>query len=146
MVFCTIFFLICSWVQLQDKLAVYRAQLRAALEVHAYNRDVDELCDRIQEKYVAVSSDDLGKDLHSVETLIRKQDAVERDMTVILERLKVEFFHINILFANDCVMLLILIDKQELRMNCNFCIGVVVLNRTRIEFSLHKTNLVSKSF
>lgn len=67
----------------------YRSQLRAALEVHAFNRDVDDTCDRIQEKLGLVTSDDLGKDLHGVEALIRKQEAIERDMGVIHEKLRV---------------------------------------------------------
>uniref|UniRef100_A0A915PUP8 Spectrin beta chain n=1 Tax=Setaria digitata TaxID=48799 RepID=A0A915PUP8_9BILA len=64
-----------AWNQVQGKLSLYRLQLRSALEVHAFNRDVDDTCERIQEKLTAVTSDDLGKDLHSVETLIRKQEA-----------------------------------------------------------------------
>ncbi|EJD74610.1 beta chain spectrin [Loa loa] len=70
-----------AWTQVQVKLNLYRSQLRSALEVHAFNRDVDDTCERIQEKLTAVTSDDLGRDLHSVEALIRKQEAVERDMT-----------------------------------------------------------------
>ncbi|VIO98093.1 probable spectrin beta chain, putative [Brugia malayi] len=70
-----------AWTQVQVKLSLYRSQLRSALEIHAFNRDVDDTCERIQEKLTAVTSDDLGKDLHSVEALIRKQEAVERDMT-----------------------------------------------------------------
>ncbi|VDM44604.1 unnamed protein product [Toxocara canis] len=77
-----------AWKALQGKLAAYRAQLRAALEVHAFNRDVDDTCERIQEKVALVTIDDLGKDLAAVEALIRKQEAVERDMTVIHEKLK----------------------------------------------------------
>lgn len=76
---------------MQVKLNLYRSQLRSALEVHAFNRDVDDTCERIQEKLTAVTIDDLGKDLHSVEALIRKQEAVERDMTVIHEKLKLRF-------------------------------------------------------
>ena len=74
---------------MQGKLSAYRNQLRAALEVHAFNRDVDDTCDRIHEKAALVSSDDFGKDLQTVEALIRKQEAIERDMTVIHEKLKV---------------------------------------------------------
>uniref|UniRef100_F1KPH2 Spectrin beta chain n=1 Tax=Ascaris suum TaxID=6253 RepID=F1KPH2_ASCSU len=77
-----------AWKALQGKLAAYRVQLRAALEVHAFNRDVDDTCERIQEKVSLVTIDDLGKDLATVEALIRKQEAVERDMTVIHEKLK----------------------------------------------------------
>uniref|UniRef100_A0A158QA40 Spectrin beta chain n=1 Tax=Enterobius vermicularis TaxID=51028 RepID=A0A158QA40_ENTVE len=78
-----------AWKALQGKLNAYRNQLQAAIEVHSFNRDVDDTCERIREKAALLSTDDLGKDLASVEALIRKQEAIERDMTVIQEKLKV---------------------------------------------------------
>lgn len=81
-----------SWDALQGKLNEYRKQLSAALEVHSFNRDIDDTCERIREKAALVSSDEVGKDLQTVEALIRKQEAIERDMTVIREKLKVNFF------------------------------------------------------
>lgn len=92
---------------MQGKLAAYRVQLRAALEVHAFNRDVDDTCERIQEKVSLVTIDDLGKDLATVEALIRKQEAVERDMTVIHEKLKVD-------------SLLALVQRNILKCRCGF--------------------------
>lgn len=77
---------------MQGKLNAYRNQLQAAIEVHSFNRDVDDTCERIREKAALLSTDDLGKDLASVEALIRKQEAIERDMTVIQEKLKVRRF------------------------------------------------------
>ncbi|MFH4975130.1 hypothetical protein AB6A40_001839 [Gnathostoma spinigerum] len=78
-----------AWKDLKGKLNAYRSQLNAAIEVHAFNRDVDDTIDRINEKVSLVANDDVGKDLPTVEALIRKQEAVKRDMTVIHDKLKI---------------------------------------------------------
>lgn len=61
--------------------------LKAALEVHRFNRDVDETNARIYEKSNALQSQDHGRDLREVEELLRKQDKIERDMTAIHNKL-----------------------------------------------------------
>ena len=38
------------WQKLQKSLAEHKQKLAAALEVHAFNRDVDDINDRINEK------------------------------------------------------------------------------------------------
>ncbi|KAK0410555.1 hypothetical protein QR680_005192 [Steinernema hermaphroditum] len=76
-----------AWSILQGRLGEYRTNLEAAKEVHIFNRDVDDTNDRIHEKANLLGSDDFGKDLAAVETLVRKQDAIERDMTAIHTRL-----------------------------------------------------------
>ncbi len=70
---------------------MHKAKLAAALEIHAFNRDIDDIDDRINEKAVAVSTDDLGKDLAGVQALQRKQEEVERDMTALQAQLEVRF-------------------------------------------------------
>ena len=40
----------CRWQIIQGSLANHRAKLTAALEIHAFNRDVDDVNDRINEK------------------------------------------------------------------------------------------------
>ncbi|XP_022241663.1 spectrin beta chain, non-erythrocytic 1-like [Limulus polyphemus] len=77
-----------KWKALQGSIADYRIKLAGALEVHAFNRDVDDTNDRINEKAVTLSVDDDGKDLHVVEALQRKQEAVEREMTAIESKLR----------------------------------------------------------
>ena len=57
--------------------------------MHAFNRDLADTAERIQEKALSLSSEDTGKDLGSVEALQRKQEAAERDMTAIEGKLKV---------------------------------------------------------
>ncbi|XP_024085304.1 spectrin alpha chain, non-erythrocytic 1 isoform X3 [Cimex lectularius] len=77
-----------KWRGLQGALSEYREHLAGALEIHSFNRDVDDTSQRVSEKALAMTSDDLGKDLNAVEHLRRKQDALERDMTAIDGKLK----------------------------------------------------------
>lgn len=72
-----------KWKALQGALTAYRELLGGAYEVHCYYRDVNDTSDRIAEKALLMSTDDIGKDLIAVEGLMRKQEAVERDMTAI---------------------------------------------------------------
>nr|CAD7256488.1 unnamed protein product [Timema shepardi] len=80
--------LINKWRALQGALEAYRGHLAGALEVHAFNRDVDDTSQRMSEKEIAMKTEDVGKDLGAVEQLQRKQDALERDMTAIDGKLK----------------------------------------------------------
>jgi len=82
-------YLCCRWHDLQVALDLYRSHLTRALEVHAFNRDVDDTSQRVAEKAVAMSTDDVGRNLAAVEQLQRKQEALERDMTAIEGKLKV---------------------------------------------------------
>ena len=79
------------WKDLQGALQGYKQNLAAALEVHSFNRDVDDIDDRINEKSVLLSSEDLGKDLEAVQALQRKQEEIERDMTALQNQLEVHF-------------------------------------------------------
>ena len=83
-------YLCCRWHDLQGALELYRGHLARALEVHAFNRDVDDTSQRVAEKVVAMSTDDVGRDLAAVEQLQRKQEALEGDMTAIEGKLKVQ--------------------------------------------------------
>ncbi|XP_066281028.1 spectrin beta chain, non-erythrocytic 5-like isoform X2 [Branchiostoma lanceolatum] len=76
------------WNNLQEALKAYRVRLAGALEVHAFNRDCDDTNDRIKEKAKAMSSEDYGKDLASVESLQRRHEDMERDMTAIVAKLE----------------------------------------------------------
>ncbi|KAL6743755.1 hypothetical protein Aduo_016762 [Ancylostoma duodenale] len=76
-----------TWNALHGKLAAYRRELTAALEVHAFNRDVDDTNERIHEKIAAMRSDDYGRDFATVDALLRKQTALERDMSAIHQKL-----------------------------------------------------------
>ncbi|KAL5291928.1 SPTBN5 family protein [Megaselia abdita] len=76
-----------KWRQLQGALNAYRALLAGAYEIHVFNRDVDDTSDRIAEKALAMSSEDTGRDLEAVETLIRREDTLERDMSAVKQKI-----------------------------------------------------------
>lgn len=75
------------WRQLQGAMNAYRALLDGAYEIHVFYRDIDDTNERIAEKSLAMSVDDYGRDLAAVEALRRKQDALERDMTAVQQKI-----------------------------------------------------------
>lgn len=74
---------------MQGALSAYRDTLAGALEIHLFNRDIDDTSQRVIEKSVVMNTNDTGKDLPAVEHLQRKREAMERDMTAIEGKLKV---------------------------------------------------------
>ena len=58
------------------------------MEVHAFNRDVDDTNDRISEKSVILNTEDNGKDLTQVQTLQRKQENIKRDMSAVETKIR----------------------------------------------------------
>ncbi|XP_034944641.1 LOW QUALITY PROTEIN: spectrin beta chain, non-erythrocytic 5 [Chelonus insularis] len=77
-----------KWKSLQGALSNYRTLLAGALEIHLFNRDIDDTSQRVIEKSLAMNTTDVGKDLAAVEQLQRKQETMERDMTAIEGKLK----------------------------------------------------------
>ncbi|KAH8300440.1 hypothetical protein KR018_005664 [Drosophila ironensis] len=77
-----------NWRQLQGALNAYRNLLGGANEIHVFYRDVDDTAERIAEKALAMSSTDTGRDLAAVESLIRREEALERDMSAV--KLKID--------------------------------------------------------
>lgn len=61
-----------KWTSLQQLTSERAAQLGSAHEVQRFHRDVDETKDWIAEKEAALATEDLGKDLRSVQTLQRE--------------------------------------------------------------------------
>lgn len=76
-----------KWRALQGELCAYRSLLSGAHEIHVFNRDVMDTSERISEKSVALNTDDRGRDLVQVQTLLRKQETLERDMSAIHSKL-----------------------------------------------------------
>lgn len=72
-----------KWRALQGALSYYRDTLAGSLEVHLFNRDVNDTAARIYEKSNALVTNETGHDLADVEILQRKQETLERDMTAI---------------------------------------------------------------
>ncbi|KAL1509008.1 hypothetical protein ABEB36_003816 [Hypothenemus hampei] len=79
---------IAKWRSLQGALNNYRAKLAAALEIHSFDRDVADTIERIQEKIKAMEVDDVGKNLPAVEAALRKQDALENEITAVQSKVQ----------------------------------------------------------
>lgn len=76
-----------KWKALQGAIHAYRQLLAGAYEIHVFDRDINDTAERISEKSLAMSTDDRGRDLAAVEGLLRKQEALERDMTAIDQKI-----------------------------------------------------------
>ncbi|XP_026501160.2 spectrin alpha chain isoform X1 [Vanessa tameamea] len=77
-----------KWTSLQQLTAERAAQLGSAHEVQRFHRDVDETKDWIAEKEQALATDDLGRDLRSVQTLQRKHEGLERDLAALGDKIR----------------------------------------------------------
>ncbi|KAK2727728.1 hypothetical protein QYM36_008275, partial [Artemia franciscana] len=77
-----------KWASLQQLTAEKAQQLGSAHEVQRFHRDVDETKDWIQEKDAALESDDLGKDLRTVQALQRKHEGLERDLAALGDKIR----------------------------------------------------------
>ncbi|KAJ8377542.1 hypothetical protein AAFF_G00256380 [Aldrovandia affinis] len=73
------------WEELNQTVESRAENLRAAREVHQWNRDLDELKGWMGEKEAALDSQDHGHDLLSVQALLRQHQGLERDLAAIGE-------------------------------------------------------------
>ncbi|KAM5130020.1 spectrin beta chain, non-erythrocytic 5 [Mantella aurantiaca] len=62
--------------------------LTKAHQVHQFYHDVDELMSWMQEKEVAVNTDDYGYDLPAVQTLLSQHEGIERDLQAIKKEME----------------------------------------------------------
>ncbi|KAM6459310.1 spectrin beta chain, non-erythrocytic 5 isoform 3-T3 [Liasis olivaceus] len=89
------------WERLQQAVQTRAENLRAAHQVHQYDRDVDDLKCWMQEKEAVVDRDDYGYDLPGVQTLLSQHEGVERELAAIakkLERIRGEAWHLGRLY------------------------------------------------
>lgn len=77
-----------KWTSLQQLTSERASQLGSAHEVQRFHRDVDETKDWIAEKEAALATNDLGKDLRSVQTLQRKHEGLERDLAALGDKIR----------------------------------------------------------
>uniref|UniRef100_A0A8C6V9D6 Calponin-homology (CH) domain-containing protein n=1 Tax=Naja naja TaxID=35670 RepID=A0A8C6V9D6_NAJNA len=76
------------WERLQQAIQTRAENLRAAHQVHQYDRDVDDLKGWMQEKEAVVTRDDYGYDLLGVQTLLSQHEGVERELAAIAKELE----------------------------------------------------------
>ncbi|XP_014671019.1 PREDICTED: spectrin alpha chain, non-erythrocytic 1-like [Priapulus caudatus] len=77
-----------DWTDLQLASVDYRERLDGALEVHEYIRDCDEMTEIINDKAVTLQLEDCGKELHTVETLQRKQEMTDQGIDALHGQIK----------------------------------------------------------
>ncbi|KAJ6667277.1 hypothetical protein lerEdw1_017255 [Lerista edwardsae] len=71
------------WNSFNGDLKAYRRKLEGALEIHALIRETDDIMERINEKSALMQALDYGKDMESVENLIRRHEEMEREIGII---------------------------------------------------------------
>ena len=74
-----------EWTRLAGLVDKRKQLLSEAHEIHVFIRDALETLDRISEKDAVLSSEDYGRDVASVEALLRKHDGVQRDLIAVGE-------------------------------------------------------------
>uniref|UniRef100_A0A8C4X8M7 Spectrin alpha chain, non-erythrocytic 1 n=1 Tax=Erpetoichthys calabaricus TaxID=27687 RepID=A0A8C4X8M7_ERPCA len=72
-----------AWQRLKGLAQQRQGKLFGAAEVQRFNRDVDETISWIKEKEQLMASDDFGRDLASVQALLRKHEGLERDLAAL---------------------------------------------------------------
>jgi spectrin beta len=82
------------WQQLIVTIENREKRLKAAGEIHRFHRDVADALSRINDKDATIS-DDLGRDLNSVLTLIRKHEGFENDLVALEAQLQVNSHNIE---------------------------------------------------
>ncbi|XP_061836679.1 spectrin alpha chain, non-erythrocytic 1 isoform X1 [Nerophis lumbriciformis] len=75
-----------AWQRLKGLAQQRQGKLFGAAEVQRFNRDVDETISWIKEKEQLMGSDDFGRDLASVQALIRKHEGLERDLAALEDK------------------------------------------------------------
>ncbi|KAL6106061.1 sptbn5 [Pungitius sinensis] len=71
------------WDQLMGSIRTREQNLQSARELHQFHHDVDELRGWMAQKEAVLDSED--QDLHSISTLLRQHEALERDLVLIQE-------------------------------------------------------------
>ncbi|NWJ06160.1 SPTN5 protein, partial [Crypturellus undulatus] len=87
-----------KWNSFHGNLNAYRKKLEGALEIHALIREIDDITERISEKSALIQALDYGKDVETVENLIRRHEEMEREISVIkskMEPLELESFRLS---------------------------------------------------
>ncbi|XP_039179841.1 spectrin beta chain, non-erythrocytic 5 isoform X3 [Crotalus tigris] len=76
------------WNSFYGDLKTYKRKLEEALQIHALIREIDDITERIGEKSSLIQALDYGKDVESVENLLRKQDEIEREIGIIQSKME----------------------------------------------------------
>ncbi|KAJ6217266.1 hypothetical protein RDWZM_008423 [Blomia tropicalis] len=78
-----------AWNELLKLVNIREQNFIAANRIHRFNRDNGEAFERIKEKSTILNNQDLGRDTHSAQNLIRKHVLFQNDLVVLEAQLQV---------------------------------------------------------
>ncbi|NWX12365.1 SPTN5 protein, partial [Aegotheles bennettii] len=135
------------WNSFHGKLNAYRKKLEGALEIHALIREIDDITERITEKSTLMQALDYGKDVESVENLIRRHEEMEREISVIkskMEPLELESFRLST--RNPSINDKLTMKQQEMKNNWLQLQGQAKQRKEKLaaSYQLQKFNLELK--
>ncbi|NWZ66645.1 SPTN5 protein, partial [Acrocephalus arundinaceus] len=136
-----------KWNSFHGNLNAYRKKLEGALEIHALIREIDDITERITEKSVLIQALDYGKDVESVENLIRRHEEMEREISVIkskMEPLELESFRLST--RNPSINDKLTVKQQEMKNNWLRLQGQAKQRKEKLaaSYQLQKFNLEKK--
>ncbi|XP_054256450.1 spectrin beta chain, non-erythrocytic 5 [Indicator indicator] len=136
-----------KWNSFHGNLNAYRKKLEGALEIHALIREIDDITERITEKSVLIQALGYGKDMESVESLIRRHEEMEREISVIkskIEPLELESFRLST--RNPSINDKLTTKKQEMKNNWLRLQGQAKQRKEKLaaSYQLQKFNLEMK--
>uniref|UniRef100_A0A8C0BAD1 Calponin-homology (CH) domain-containing protein n=1 Tax=Buteo japonicus TaxID=224669 RepID=A0A8C0BAD1_9AVES len=136
-----------KWNSFHGNLNAYRKKLEGALETHALIREIDDITERITEKSVLIQALDFGKDVESVENLIRRHEEMEREISVIkskMEPLELESFRLST--RNPSINDKLTMKQQEMKNNWLRLQGQAKQRKEKLaaSYQLQKFNLEMK--
>ncbi|NXE64048.1 SPTN5 protein, partial [Calcarius ornatus] len=136
-----------KWNSFHGNLNAYRKKLEGALEIHALIREIDDITERITEKSALIQALDYGKDVESVENLIRRHEEMEREISVIkskMEPLELESFRLST--RNPSINDKLTMKQQEMKNNWLRLQGQAKQRKEKLaaSYQLQKFNLEMK--
>ncbi|NXN96468.1 SPTN5 protein, partial [Rhinopomastus cyanomelas] len=136
-----------KWNSFHGNLNAYRKKLEGALGIHALIREIDDITERITEKSVLIQALGYGKDVESVENLIRRHEEMEREISVIksqIEPLELESFRLST--RNPSINDKLTMKKQEMKNNWLRLQGQAKQRKEKLaaSYQLQKFNLEMK--
>ncbi|NXO10573.1 SPTN5 protein, partial [Oriolus oriolus] len=136
-----------KWNSFHGNLNAYRKKLEGALEIHALIREIDDITERITEKSALIQALDYGKDVESVENLIRRHEEMEREISVIkskMEPLERESFRLST--RNPSINDKLTMKQQEMKNNWLRLQGQAKQRKEKLaaSYQLQKFNLEMK--
>ncbi|XP_009997918.1 PREDICTED: spectrin beta chain, non-erythrocytic 5 [Chaetura pelagica] len=135
------------WNSFHGNLNAYRKKLEGALEIHVLIREIDDITERITEKSTLIQTLDYGKDVESVENLIRRHEEMEREISVIkskMEPLELESFRLST--RNPSINDKLTTKQQEMKNNWLRLQGQAKQRKEKLaaSYQLQKFNLEMK--